>query len=192
MGIEVDSDFDYTFDPVDPANRWLSVLLLIQQGVYAELGRKTKDFVDIYWYSLRLKTPYQRQYFLRKSIENLSPSEIWPFREVGESIIAAIGNAGTPTTTSSLLGEVKEFVDRDRKELLGMADKIVEMRWTLDSALSGEKIRVLSGERDREERVMEGQMGGELLPERPPEGDEVNELERNLYFQRKMGKGGGK
>jgi len=98
------------------------------------MGRKTKAFVDIYWYSLRMETPYQRQYVLRKNIEDLSPCEIRPFREVGDSIIAALGSS--PGTSTALPSSA--YVDKDYKELALMADKIVEMRWTLDSALSEE------------------------------------------------------
>ena len=86
-----EDDVNYEFDPGDPENRWLSVLLLIQQGVYSEMGRKIKDYVDIYWYSLRMKTKYQRQYVLRKNVEELGDWEVKKFREIGENIIGALG-----------------------------------------------------------------------------------------------------
>jgi len=68
-------------------------------------------------------------------------------------------------------------VDKDYKELAGLGERLMEMRWTLDDCLSEEKVAVLAGEVEKA-----GGGGGE--------GEEGEfgkfNLQRKMLFQNKM------
>lgn len=67
-------------------NRWLFVLKIVQEGVYAELSRGVRRYIDHIWYVLRMKTKSERRGLLEKLIDVMPTMDVRPFVKVVVSL----------------------------------------------------------------------------------------------------------
>ena len=132
----------------DPAHsKWLSVLKIVQQGVYSELAKGISRYIDHIWYVLRMETPTERRMLLKKLIDVMPTLDVRPFVQVVESIAGALGD--------SVKG------DFDGADDLGdMADKVLQLRRDVKELLPPERIALMSRDADewarkQKERLME-------------------------------------
>lgn len=63
-------------------NRWLFVLKIVQEGVYAELSQGIKRYIDHIWYILRMKTKSERKQLLAKLVDAMPTMDVRPFVKV--------------------------------------------------------------------------------------------------------------
>lgn len=116
-------------------NRWLFVLKIVQEGVYAELSRGVKRYVDHISYVLRMETNSERKALLKKFIDVLPTMDVRPFVRVVENIVASLG-----TTTKG------DFADGI---VLGeMTNKLLQLQSDMAELLPPERIKVLSRDAD--------------------------------------------
>ena len=115
-------------------NRWLFVLKIVQEGVYAELSRGVQRYIDHISYVLRMETKIERRMLLSQLIDAMPTMDIRPFVKVVDNIAASLG-----TTTK---GEFKE------SSLGSMANKILQLRRDVHELLPTERINILSKEAD--------------------------------------------
>jgi len=132
-------------DPVH--GKWLSVLKIVQQGVYAELAKGISRYIDHIWYVLRMETPTERRMLLKKLIDVMPTLDVRPFVQVVESIAGALGD--------SVKGDFDSAAD-----LGDMADKVLQLRRDVKELLPPERIAFMSRDADewarkQKERLME-------------------------------------
>ena len=114
---------------------WLYVLKIIQQGVYAELGKGVSRYVDHIFYVLRMKTAEQRTMLLQKLIDVMPTLDVRPFVRVVDNIVSALGD--------SVAGEFKEAT-----ELGEMTNKLLQLRRDVKMMLPPERIALMSKDAD--------------------------------------------
>eukprot|EP00934_Nitzschia_sp_Nitz4_P001890 Nitzschia sp. Nitz4//scaffold119_size111653//99948//102674//NITZ4_004212-RA/size111653-processed-gene-0.201-mRNA-1//-1//CDS//3329533902//1890//frame0 len=102
--------------------RWLYILKIVQQGVYAELGKGIQRHVDHIFYILRMKTPVQRRQLLAALIDDMPTLDVRPFVQVVENIAGALGDGARGKFDDIMeLGEMANNIIQlyhDTKELL--------------------------------------------------------------------------
>jgi hypothetical protein len=84
-------------------NRWLFILKIVQEGVYAELSQGVRRYVDHIGYVLRMKTKSERKELLEKLIDVMPTMDVRPFVKVVDNIVASLGTtvkATFPTMVS--------------------------------------------------------------------------------------------
>jgi len=120
----------------DPEHqRWLYVLKIVQEGVYAELSRGVQRFIDHISYVLRMETKQERRMLLSRLIDVMPSMDIRPFVKVVDNIAASLG-AGTRG----------DFVETD--VLGGMTNKILQLRRDVHDLLPGDRIKIMSKDAD--------------------------------------------
>ena len=115
-------------------NRWLFVLMVVQEGVYAELSKGVQRFIDHIEYVLRMETKAERKQLLSKLIEKMPSMDIRPFVKVIDNIAASLGAESRGEFDSTTLG--------------GMSTQILQLRRDVHDVLPPERIQVLSKEAD--------------------------------------------
>eukprot|EP00578_Thalassiosira_sp_NH16_P002357 CAMPEP_0181131430 /NCGR_PEP_ID=MMETSP1071-20121207/30421_1 /TAXON_ID=35127 /ORGANISM="Thalassiosira sp., Strain NH16" /LENGTH=1031 /DNA_ID=CAMNT_0023217623 /DNA_START=416 /DNA_END=3511 /DNA_ORIENTATION=- len=117
-------------------NRWLFVLKIVQEGVYAELSRGVGRYVDHIWYVLRMKSKSERKGLLEKLIEVMPTMDVRPFVKVVNNIVSSLG-----TTVKG------DFVDG---VILGeMTNQLLQLQSDVHELLPPEKINELSKDADK-------------------------------------------
>mmetsp|Transcript_14575 Transcript_14575/g.22484 ORF Transcript_14575/g.22484 Transcript_14575/m.22484 type:complete len:895 (-) Transcript_14575:367-3051(-) len=148
-------------------NRWLCVLKIVQNGVYAELGRKVGRHVEIIWYCMRMKTRYQRRELLRMNVDNMATMDIRPFRKIVDNIVGALGSAAK--------GDFEEG-----KELGEWTKRIMQLSEDIEIVLPPERIAVLSRDADKwlakqKERFIEQRQKTKALIDSRKKGKEISD-----------------
>eukprot|EP00553_Chaetoceros_curvisetus_P004655 CAMPEP_0204622060 /NCGR_PEP_ID=MMETSP0717-20131115/7719_1 /ASSEMBLY_ACC=CAM_ASM_000666 /TAXON_ID=230516 /ORGANISM="Chaetoceros curvisetus" /LENGTH=377 /DNA_ID=CAMNT_0051636669 /DNA_START=8 /DNA_END=1141 /DNA_ORIENTATION=- len=115
-------------------NRWLFVLKIIQEGVYAELGVGVQRYIDHISYVLRMDTKKERKELLSKLIDVMPSMDVRPFVKVVDNIAASLGQ-----------GRKGEF---DTAVLGGMTNKVLQLRRDVHELLPPERIKVMSKDAD--------------------------------------------
>mmetsp|Transcript_2889 Transcript_2889/g.4243 ORF Transcript_2889/g.4243 Transcript_2889/m.4243 type:complete len:1110 (+) Transcript_2889:90-3419(+) len=128
-------------------NRWLFVLKIIQEGVYAELAVGVKRYIDHIGYVLRMDTNKERRELLAKLIDVMPSMDVRPFVKVVDNIAASLGQ-----------GSKGEFDDTDI--LGGMTNPILQLRRDVHELLPPERMKTMSKEADewaarQREKLME-------------------------------------
>jgi hypothetical protein len=128
-------------------NRWLCVLKIVQQGVYAEISKGINRYLEHIWYILRMETPRERRLLLGKLVDDMPTLDVRPFVQVVENIADALGD-----------GVRGEF---DGVIALGeMTNKLLQLHRDLREVLPPERIAQKSRDADewaakQKERLME-------------------------------------
>ncbi len=115
-------------------NRWLFVLKIVQEGVYAELSKGIQRYVDHISYVLRMKTKSQRRLLLSQLIDAMPSMDVRPFVKVVENIAASLG-AGSKG-------------DFDTSAIDSMTNQILQLRRDVHDLLPPERIKVMSKDAD--------------------------------------------
>ena len=117
-------------------NRWLCVLKIVQNGVYAELGRNVNRHVENIWYILRMKTRNDRKELLRMIVKDLPTMDVRPFQKVVDNIVGALG--------ASAKGEFDGFYkEKD------MVKKIMQLSEDIEEVLSPEQMDIKARDADK-------------------------------------------
>ena len=146
-------------------NYRLCILKIVQQGVYAEIGRKVARHVEIIWYCMRMKTRQQRRELLRMNVDNMATMDIRPFRKVVDNIVGALGRAAK--------GEFDEG-----EALGGWTKRILQLAEDIEIVLPPERMDVLSRDADKwlekqKERILEQRRKTAELIQARKKGKEV-------------------
>ena len=116
-------------------NRWLFVLQIVQEGVYAELSQGVKRYVDHIWYVLRMKSKTERKELLKKLIDVMPTMDVRPFVKVVNNIVSSLG--------TTVKGDFSDGV------ILGeMSNQLLQLRRDVDELLPPERIKELSKDAD--------------------------------------------
>jgi len=127
-------------------NRWLFVLQIVQEGVYAELGVGVQRYIDHINYVLRMDTKKERRQLLSKLIDVMPSMDIRPFIKVVDNIAASLGQGRKGDFDTAVLG--------------GMTNKILQLRRDVNELLPPERVKEMSKEADewaarQRQRLME-------------------------------------
>jgi hypothetical protein len=116
-------------------NRWLFVLKIVQEGVYAELARGVRRYIDHIGYVLRMKTKAERRDLLAKLIEVMPTMDVRPFVKVVGNIVGSLG--------TSVKGDFADGV------LLGdMTNKLLQLQRDVDDILPPDVLKERSRDAD--------------------------------------------
>jgi hypothetical protein len=116
-------------------NRWLFVLKIVQEGVYRELSRGVKRYIDHIWYVLRMKTKVERKELLKQLIDVMPTMDVRPFVKVVNNIVSSLGTSARGDFTDSvILGE--------------MTNQLLQLRRDVDEFLPPERINEMSKDAD--------------------------------------------
>jgi len=116
-------------------NRWLFVLQIVQEGVYAELSQGVKRYVDHIWYVLRMKSKTERKELLKKLIDVMPTMDVRPFVKVVNNIVSSLG--------TTVKGDFSDGV------ILGeMSNQLLQLRRDVDELLPPDRIKELSKDAD--------------------------------------------
>ncbi|KAL7463252.1 hypothetical protein ACHAXS_003621 [Conticribra weissflogii] len=116
-------------------NRWLFVLKIVQEGVYAELSRGVKRYVEHIWYVLRMNSKAERKELLKKLIEVMPTMDVRPFVKVVNNVVASLG--------TTVKGDFADGV------ILGeMTNKLLQLQRDVGDLLPPERIKELSKDAD--------------------------------------------
>ncbi|KAL7537850.1 hypothetical protein ACHAXR_012515 [Thalassiosira sp. AJA248-18] len=128
-------------------NRWLFVLKIVQEGVYAELSQGMKRYVDHLFYVLRMKTKTERKELLKKLIDVMPTMDVRPFVKVVSNIVSSLG--------TTVKGDFADGV------ILGeMTNQLLQLQRDVNELLPPERINELSKDADawaatQRERLLE-------------------------------------
>ena len=115
-------------------NRWLFVLKIVQEGVYAELAKGVQRYVDHISYVLRMESKSERRELLSEFIDVMPSMDVRPFVKVVDNIAASLG--------SGVKGEFDT-------EILGSeTNKILQLRRDVQELLPPERIKRMSKDAD--------------------------------------------
>jgi hypothetical protein len=116
-------------------NRWLFVLKIVQEGVYRELSRGVKRYIDHIWYVLRMKTKVERKELLKQLIDVMPTMDVRPFVKVVNNIVSSLSTSARGDFTDSvILGE--------------MTNQLLQLRRDVDEFLPPERINEMSKDAD--------------------------------------------
>ena len=115
-------------------NRWLFVLEIVQEGVYAELSVGIRRYIDHITYVLRMKTKKERKQLLGKLIDDMPSMDVRPFIKVIDNIAASLGQGAKGEFDMAILG--------------GMTNEILQLRKDVHELLPPERIKEMSKEAD--------------------------------------------
>lgn len=127
-------------------NRWLFVLKIVQQGVYAEISKGVNRYLEHIWYVLRMETSSERRMLLQKLIDAMPTLDVRPFVQVVENIVGALGDSVKGEFDGVMpLGEMTNKLlqlRRDMKEMLP-PERIAEKSRDADEWAAARKKRLL-------------------------------------------------
>lgn len=115
-------------------NRWLFVLEIVQEGVYAELSVGIRRYIDHITYVLRMKTKKERKQLLSRLIDDMPSMDIRPFVKVVDNIAASLGQGAKGEFDLAILGN--------------MTNEILQLRKDVHELLPPERIKEMSKEAD--------------------------------------------
>lgn len=127
-------------------NRWLFVLQIVQEGVYAELAVGVQRYIDHITYILRMDTKKERKQLLAEIIDVMPTMDIRPFLKVVDNIAASLGQGSKGEFDVAVLG--------------GMTNRILQLRRDVHDLLPPERIKEMSKDADewvarQREKLME-------------------------------------
>ena len=115
-------------------NRWLFVLEIVQEGVYAELSVGIRRYIDHITYVLRMKTKKERKQLLSRLIDDMPSMDVRPFVKVVDNIAASLGQGAKGEFDLAVIG--------------GMTNEILQLRKDVHDLLPPERIKEMSKEAD--------------------------------------------
>lgn len=115
-------------------NRWLFVLEIVQEGVYAELSVGIRRYIDHITYVLRMKTRKERKQLLSRLIDDMPSMDVRPFVKVVDNIAASLGQGAKGEFDLAVIG--------------GMTNEILQLRKDVHDLLPPERIKEMSKEAD--------------------------------------------
>lgn len=137
-------------------NRWLLVLKIVQQGVYAEIAKGINRYIEHIWYVLRMETPRQRRLLLSELIDAMPTMDVRPFVQVVNKIVGCLGDSARGEFEGAVeLGEMTNKLlqlHRDVKELLPPA-RIAEMSRDADEWAAKQRKRLLEARKLGKQRL---------------------------------------
>ena len=149
-------------------NRWLFVLQIVQEGVYAELSQGVKRYVDHIWYVLRMKKKAERKELLKKLIDVMPTMDVRPFVKVVNNIVSSLGTTVKGDFSDGvLLGEMSNQLlqlSRDVDELLP-PERIKEMSKDADAWAAVQRQRLLERRNMTRQRLEAARQTGDIDPE---------------------------
>jgi len=115
-------------------NRWLFVLKIVQEGVYAELAKSIRRYIDHISYVLRMETKADRRALLSKLIDVMPSLDVRPFVKCVDNIAASLGSAVKGEFSNDILG--------------AMANKVLQLRRDVHELLPQDRIKLKSQDAD--------------------------------------------
>ena len=115
-------------------NRWLFVLKIVQEGVYAELSKGVQRYIDHIGYVLRMDTKAERRMLLSQLIDVMPSMDVRPFVRVVENIASSLG-AGSKG-------------DFDATAIDSYTNQILQLRHDVNELLPPERIKAMSKDAD--------------------------------------------
>ena len=150
-------------------NRWLFVLQIVQEGVYAELSQGVKRYVDHIWYVLRMKSKTERKELLKKLIDVMPTMDVRPFVKVVNNIVSSLGTTVKGDFSDGvILGEMSNQLlqlSRDVDELLP-PEKIKELSKDADAWAAVQRQRLLERRNMTRQRLEAARKTGDIDPEK--------------------------
>jgi hypothetical protein len=149
-------------------NRWLFVLQIVQEGVYAELSLGVKRYVDHIWYVLRMKTKGERKELLKKLIDVMPTMDVRPFVKVVSNIVSSLGTTVKGDFADGvILGEMSNQLlqlSRDVSELLP-PERIKELSKDADAWAAVQRQRLLERRNMTRQRLEAARKTGNVDPD---------------------------
>ncbi|KAL7456968.1 hypothetical protein ACHAWC_008442 [Mediolabrus comicus] len=150
-------------------NRWLFVLQIVQEGVYAELSQGVKRYVDHIWYVLRMKSKSERKELLKKLIDVMPTMDVRPFVKVVNNIVSSLGTTVKGDFSDGvLLGEMSNQLlqlSRDVAELLP-PERIKELSKDADAWAAVQRQRLLERRNMTRQRLEAARKTGDIDPDK--------------------------
>ena len=150
-------------------NRWLFVLQIVQEGVYAELSQGVKRYVDHIWYVLRMKSKTERKELLEKLIDVMPTMDVRPFVKVVNNIVSSLGTTVKGDFADGvILGEMSNQLlqlNRDVDELLP-PERIKELSKDADAWAAVQRQRLLERRHMTRQRLEAARKTGDIDPEK--------------------------
>lgn len=150
-------------------NRWLFILQIIQEGVYAELSRGVKRYIDHIGYVLRMKTKAERRDLLAKLIDVMPTMDVRPFVKVVNNIVSSLGTSVRGDFSDGiLLGEMTNKLlqlQRDVEELLP-PDRVDEMSKDADSWAAKQRERLMERQKMTRQRLRSARETSSIDPDK--------------------------
>ncbi len=150
-------------------NRWLFVLQIVQEGVYAELSQGVKRYVDHIWYVLRMKSKTERKELLKKLIDAMPTMDVRPFVKVVNNIVSSLGTTVKGDFSDGvILGEMSNQLlqlSRDVEELLP-PDRVKELSKDADAWAAVQRQRLLERRNMTRQRLEAARTTGDIDPEK--------------------------
>jgi hypothetical protein len=150
-------------------NRWLFILKIVQEGVYAELSQGVKRYVDHIGYVLRMKTKSERKELLEKLIDVMPTMDVRPFVKVVDNIVASLGTTvkGDFSDDGVILGEMTNQLlqlQRDVNYLLP-PERIDELSKDADAWSKEQRQRLLERRNLTRQRLEAARQTGDIDPD---------------------------
>ncbi|KAL7445255.1 hypothetical protein ACHAXH_008232 [Discostella pseudostelligera] len=150
-------------------NRWLFVLKIVQEGVYAELSQGVKRYVDHIWYVLRMKSKSERKELLTKLIDVMPTMDVRPFVRVVNNIVSSLGTTVKGDFTDGvILGEMTNQLlqlQRDVGELLP-PERINELSKDADAWAAAQRQKLLERRNLTRQRLEAARITGDIDPDK--------------------------
>ena len=115
-------------------NRWLFVLKIVQEGVYAELSKGINRYIDHIMYVLRMESKSERRMLLEKLIDVMPSMDVRPFVKVVDNIVASLGSGAKGEFDTSVIGS--------------MTNKLLQLRRDVQELLPPDRIKLMSKDAD--------------------------------------------
>lgn len=148
-------------------NSWLFVLKIVQEGVYAELGKEVSRYIDHIGYVLRMKTNRERKSLLINLVDVMPSMDVRPFVKVVDNIVASLGASanGDFADAAVLGGMTKEILQlsSDLKEILP-PERIDRMAKDADEWTAKQR-RLIKEKRDETRKRLSAQREQQALIE---------------------------
>lgn len=149
-------------------NRWLFVLKIVQEGVYRELSRGVKRYIDHIWYVLRMKSKVERKELLKQLIDVMPTMDVRPFVKVVNNIVSSLGTSARGDFTDGIiLGEMTNQllqVRRDVDEFLP-PERINEMSKDADAWAATQRQKLLERRNLTKQRLEAARQTGDIDPD---------------------------
>ncbi len=150
-------------------NRWLFVLKIVQEGVYTELSRGVKRYIDHIWYVLRMKSKSERKELLKKLIDVMPTMDVRPFVRVVNNIVSSLGTTVKGDFCNGvILGEMTNQLlqlQRDVGELLP-PERIDELSKDADAWATAQRQKLLERRNLTRQRLEAARTTGNVDPDK--------------------------
>lgn len=150
-------------------NRWLFVLKIVQEGVYTELSKGVKRYIDHIWYVLRMKSKPERKELLKKLIDVMPTMDVRPFVRVVNNIVSSLGTTVKGDFSDGvILGEMTNQLlqlQRDVSELLP-PERIKELSKDADAWAAAQRQKLLERRSLTRQRLEAARITGDIDPDK--------------------------